>query len=321
MKKLLSRSTLIFVALLLAALSYRFHAQWGQRLFVSSQRPTPQQAANRFCDRIASWSDPAFVVKRMPGRPQARLVVSDFHGRSLVQTNLALCRLAAASGLQPLAATEDRKRASLSLVFGTDSDSLVWISIQQKQRQDFKLPARPQLALVAYCLPPENSRSWHALLKRAAVRTLIADQPLRTAGRDVLIALPLEPIGYPQQDPGPGTILLDDSDIQLRTKLVRFLKYAPKPAGFAASQGSRALKDQRVTSAVMRFCTAEHLLFLEPRFTANSLARESARANGCRYLTATAYVEQKTSAKSAAAMLAKALVEDDAFSQENAHPA
>jgi uncharacterized protein len=167
--------------------------------------------------------------------------------------------------------------------------------------------SRPRLALAAYGLPPENSRAWQALLRRTAVRTLISDQPLRTTAREVLVALPLEPIGYPKQDPGPGTLLLDDSETQLRTKLTRFSKNAPRPVGFAASQGSRALKDQRLTTVVMKFCAASNLLFLEPRFTANSLARESARACGCHYLTATLYVEQKASAKGAAAALANAL--------------
>jgi len=247
------------------------------------------------------------AVRRVPGRSQAVLAITDSRGQSLVQTNLALCRLAAADGLRPLAAVEDRKRSRLSLIFGAGADSLVWVSVQRKQRQNIMVPPRPRLALVAYGLPPENSRAWRNLLRRTAVRTLIADQPLRTISREVLVALPLEPIGYPKQDPGPGTILLDDSEAQLRTKLVRFSKYAPKPAGFSASQGSRALKDQRVTSAVMRFCAAQHLLFLEPRFTANSLARESAMASGCRYLTATVYIEPKASATSAAAALAKAL--------------
>ncbi|HTY09349.1 MAG TPA: divergent polysaccharide deacetylase family protein, partial [Candidatus Edwardsbacteria bacterium] len=268
---------LLTVALLLALAGYRTYHRWGPLLSGAGRRPTRRQIVSRFCGQIVSLSTGAFAVKRLPDRERSRLVVNDSRGQPLVQTNLDLCRLAETCGLRTLAATEDRRRARLSLVFGMAADSLVWVEVQRKQPPEALSPVRPRLALAAYALPPENSRAWQALLRRTAIRTLITDQPLRTAVREVLVALPLEPIGYPKQDPGPGTLLLDDGETQLRTKLTRFSKYAPRPVGFAASQGSRALKEQRLTTVVMRFCAAGGLLFLEPRFTANSLARESAR--------------------------------------------
>ena len=299
---------LLLVILLLIALGYRSYRRWGPRLFARGPRPAPRLAAQQFCGRVAKWSGADFVVKRATGQLAAALVISDYRGGPLVLTNLDLSRAAEAAGMTALAASEDRRNARLALVFGLGTDSLVWVTVQKKQRQAGPvLPARPRLALVAYDLPPENSRAWQALLRRTAVRTLIADQPLKSTAREVLVSLPLEPIGYPKEDPGPGTILLDDDEAQIRTKLIRFMKYAARPAGFAASYGSRALKDRRITAAVMKYCAAENLLFLEPRFTANSLAREAARSSGCRYVTATVYVEQKASAKSAAAALRGAL--------------
>ena len=101
--------------------------------------------------------------------------------------------------------------------------------------------------------------------------------------------------------------MLDDSESRIGAKLAKCFQLVPQPAGFAAEAGSRALKDKRITSLVMRFCADRTLVFLEPRFTANSLAREQAALSGCPFLTATVYVENKASLPSAAALIQSAL--------------
>lgn len=297
----------VAIAALLAVLGYRAVHRWKPAVFNHSQRPTPRQSAERFRSRLLAGSDSCFMAVSLTGDTISRLAIADSRGRSFVLTNLSLLRQARADGLDLLSATEDRRRQSLELVYGVPGRPLLAILIRRKHRSPAdSAAAKPRIALVAYRASDAGKSARAALARRSEIKTLVIDRPGSAAGRELLISLPLEPIGYPKEDPGPGTIRLDDSDAKVADKLARRRATVPNPVGFSADAGSRALKDKRIAALVAQFCADNRMVFLEPRFTANSLAREQSGASGCPYLTATAYIENRASVKSASAQIQSA---------------
>ncbi|MRR09929.1 hypothetical protein EG831_07635 [bacterium] len=302
----------VIAAILLSLLAYRVIVRWKPGVLRPGQRPTPRQAAQRFCRSLAADRDSGYVVKSESADTLFSLTVTDLRNRPFALTNLALARRARSCGIQLMSAVEDRKRDRLELVYGVAGRRLVSVSVRRRGGDASILASgRLRVALVAYGLAAADKAAKAALAGLPEIRTLIVDRPVAAAGRELLVSLPLEPIGYPKEDPGPGTILLDDSDSKVAAKLAKRFRIADRPAGFSVEAGSRALKDARITGLVARFCREKGLVLFEPRFTANSLAREQAATNGCPYLTATAYLEPKTSASAAAGKIRSALRRSD----------
>lgn len=296
------------VVVLLSFVAYRAAHRWRPSLFRGWQRPTPHQAAQRFCRALTASPGGGYRVETAASDSLFALTLTDLRDRPFALTNLMLARRALSCGIDLLSAAEDRKRERLELAYGLAGRPLVSVSVRRAKRDTVGQPAdRPRIALIVYGIATADKAAKSLLAEMPEVRTLIVDRPVATAGRELLVSLPLEPIGYPKQDPGPGTILLDDSDSKIAAKLAKRFRALDRPAGFAVEAGSRALKDERVTGLVARFCREKGMVLFEPRFTANSLAREQAAASGCPYLTATAYVEPQAAPKAAAARITAAL--------------
>ncbi|MCU0608010.1 MAG: divergent polysaccharide deacetylase family protein [Candidatus Edwardsbacteria bacterium] len=298
----------VFVAVLLSLLAYRAVLRWKPGIVRPPQGATPRQSAQRFCRSVAADRD-GYLVKSGTADSLFAMTLTDTRNRPFALTNLMLARRARACGIELLSAAEDRRRDRLELAYGVAGRPLVSVSVRRSGRESAGGPgdSRPRIALVAYGLAAADKAARSELAKLPEIRTLVIDRATAAAGRELLVSLPLEPIGYPKQDPGPGTILLDDSDSKVAAKLAKRFRIADRPAGFAVEAGSRALKDERITGRVARFCRENGLVLFEPRFTANSLAREQAAANGCPYLTTTAYLEPKVSAAAAAGRIRAAL--------------
>ena len=186
----------VIFAVLLVVLGYRAAIRWKPSVFKRSPRPTPRQSAERFRSLVLSRSDSGFVVKLRAADSIAGLTISDYQDRSFVLTNLALLRQARACGLDLLSAVEDRKRQSLDLVYGLANRPLLAIAIRKRTRTAAEPPAaRPRIALVAYGFSDADKAARAALAKRPEIRTLVVDRPGSAAGRELLVSLPLEPIG------------------------------------------------------------------------------------------------------------------------------
>jgi len=102
----------------------------------------------------------------------------------------------------------------------------------------------------AVSLPPATPNS-PALFKSA-----------RAHGREVLLQVPLEPINYPQVNPGPGTILVTMKPSQITALLRKYLDQARPVAGVANHMGSLATQDMTVMGAVYRELHRQRLPFL-----------------------------------------------------------
>lgn len=80
--------------------------------------------------------------------------------------------------------------------------------------------------------------------------------------REVVLHLPLEPVNYPQINPGPGTILVTMSPSQVAGRVRKFVDQAQPVVAVANHMGSLATQDQTVMTALFRELRRERLPFL-----------------------------------------------------------
>lgn len=98
----------------------------------------------------------------------------------------------------------------------------------------------------------------------------------RKAGHEVLLELPMEPFGYPQNDPGPYTLLTSLSAEENITRLEWLLSRFTGYAGVMNYQGARFTTSQSAMTPVMKSLNERGLLFVDNGGSARSLAPHTA---------------------------------------------
>ena len=101
---------------------------------------------------------------------------------------------------------------------------------------------------------------------------------LSESGKEVLLHLPMEPIGFPGVRPGPGVVLRSQSEEEIAATLERDLGTVPGASGINNHMGSAATADPRVMRAVAAVLARRGLFFLDSRTTTSSVARDAATA-------------------------------------------
>jgi len=104
-----------------------------------------------------------------------------------------------------------------------------------------------------------------------------AARDLEQSGKQVILHLPMEPRRYPQMRPGPGLVLLSQSEEEIARTLESDLESVPGAAGVSNHMGSAATADPRVMRAVVRVLARRGLFFLDSRTTEATVAREAAK--------------------------------------------
>jgi len=104
----------------------------------------------------------------------------------------------------------------------------------------------------------------------------------RESEREVFVLLPMEPRGYPQNDPGKNAILLDLSRIEIEDRVQRCLSAAAPVAGVMTRMGSAALNDPDVMKAVLGEMRRRGLPFLDAHGAGPSVVEEIGEMIGAR---------------------------------------
>ena len=143
-------------------------------------------------------------------------------------------------------------------------------------------PRTPRIAIVLWGLGLSKASTSAAIQQLPGEVTLAfapygrdlqdwADQA-RAAGHEVLLQLPMEPESYPDNDPGPHTLLTSlpvrDNLERLDWLLERFSGYV----GVTNYMGSRFTTSERHLRPVLKSLRERGLLFLDSRSAANSVA-------------------------------------------------
>lgn len=99
-------------------------------------------------------------------------------------------------------------------------------------------------------------------------------------GKTVLLHLPMQPIGYPKVDPGPGAILLTQSRQEIQEVLEKDVDSLSGIVGVNNHMGSEATADRRVMETVLKMLGEKGLFFIDSRTTPETVALKMARELG-----------------------------------------
>lgn len=141
----------------------------------------------------------------------------------------------------------------------------------------------------------------------------IVSQRARDAGRDVLVHMPMEPLGL--ADPGPNALRLglgrEDLELRARWAMAR----VPGAIGFNNHMGSRFTQDPAALRIAMSAIATEGLIFLDSRTSAASRGSAVARGLGLEVLERDVFIDHELDADAIMA----ALDEAETLAQRRGH--
>src|SRR5262249_34808117 len=147
----------------------------------------------------------------------------------------------------------------------------------------------PRIALVVTGLGISSSGTAHALKLRGPATLAFAPygadldriaSRARGDGHEILLQLPMEPFDYPDNDPGPQTLLTSLATEQnidrMQWLMSRFRGYV----GVASYMGSRFTANDAAFAPMLREVAKRGLMYLDDGSSPRSLAGQIAGANG-----------------------------------------
>jgi hypothetical protein len=99
----------------------------------------------------------------------------------------------------------------------------------------------------------------------------------RSKGLEIMIHMPMEPVEYPQVDPGPGTLLTSMSPDELIDQIDQNLNTLPGVKGVNNHMGSRMTSESTQMYQFFSVLKKRGLFFIDSRTTPESLCEPSAR--------------------------------------------
>ena len=98
------------------------------------------------------------------------------------------------------------------------------------------------------------------------------------AGKEILLHLPMEPIGYPGpgKDPGPNAVMFDLPESDMRARVRKALLEVPWRKGVNNHMGSRITPDRTRMNWILQEIKAAHCYFLDSRTEKDTVAYEVA---------------------------------------------
>ncbi len=117
----------------------------------------------------------------------------------------------------------------------------------------------------------------------------------RGKGHEVWAGVPMQPLSYPRNDPGPHTIKLDASTEQNAANLAWALAQAPGAVGAYNIMGSAVTRDEAVMTGVLRQLKAGDLMFLDARAAVDTVSRDLGQTLGMPVAVNDRYIESTPS--------------------------
>jgi polysaccharide deacetylase 2 family uncharacterized protein YibQ len=236
-------------------------------------------------ERVVEGRRPS-VAWRAGVRPEA----------SLLQINYAVSRILESRGVQVLSGRESagpRGEAWLDLRVGLPRRATHRLHVVRAARSGRPHDPEPvKLALVLFGFGEDAARadSFFSLPVPFAVAVLPGSKQspatfraARDNSREVVLHLPLEPINYPQVNPGPGTLLVTMKPGRIAGEMRRLLAQARPVAAVANHMGSLATQDMTLMRAVYHELRRRDLPFLHVAPVAGAVCRPLAADMGVVY--------------------------------------
>ncbi len=215
---------------------------------------------------------------------------------SLLQANYTIHRALEARGIEVLAGREHAGRhgeSMLTLVVGVHGRATHELTLARPARMnDRDEPTTARLAIVLYGFAADPELARHTLAVPLPFAVAIPPglpessalfKTARGSRREIVLHLPLEPINYPQVNPGPGAILVTMKPSQISGLTRRYIDQARDVAAVANLMGSLATQDATVMGAVYRELRRQRLPFLHVSPAAGSVCKSLAAELGVDY--------------------------------------
>lgn len=155
---------------------------------------------------------------------------------------------------------------------------------------------RPRIAILITGLGPSGAATETAINDLPGAVTLAFDPytrrldewiaRARAAGHEVLLGLPMEPVDYPRQDPGPYTLLTSLSPKENLERLELVLSRVSGYVGVTGMMGSRFTASQTNLIPVLDELKKRGLMFVDARSSAQSVAGSLAQSMGLPHVAA-----------------------------------
>jgi len=120
--------------------------------------------------------------------------------------------------------------------------------------------------------------------------------------REIVLHIPLEPVNYPQLNPGPGTLLVTLKPDRATGTMRRWLDRSGPVVGVANHMGSLATQDMTLMGAVYRELKRRHLPFIHVQPAAGAVCRSLAAEMGVVYDEPDAVLDLEARAKTPRAL-------------------
>jgi polysaccharide deacetylase 2 family uncharacterized protein YibQ len=105
-------------------------------------------------------------------------------------------------------------------------------------------------------------------------------QEANRRGRELMLHLPMEPKSYPSLDPGPGALLTEMGETEIRRTLEGDLSRVEGSRGVNHHMGSRFTERNDKMRIVLRELKKRNLFYIDSRTTKETVALETAREMG-----------------------------------------
>jgi polysaccharide deacetylase 2 family uncharacterized protein YibQ len=164
---------------------------------------------------------------------------------------------------------------------------------------------RPRVAIIITGLGPSGAAAETAINDLPGAITLAFDpysrrlgdwiDRARAAGHEVLLSLPMEPIDYPRQDPGPYTLLTSLSPKENLERLDLVLSRVSGYVGVTTMMGGRFTTSQTNLLPVLDELKRRGLMFVDARGSDQSIAGSLAQSLGLPEVAADAQLDAEAS--------------------------
>jgi polysaccharide deacetylase 2 family uncharacterized protein YibQ len=215
---------------------------------------------------------------------------------SLLQANAAIHQAVTEAGAVVLSGRESRSaegEARVTLLAGLPGRATHEVVLARSPRPEREqAPPGARLSLVVYGFGDdmEAARAWLALEEPFAVAIVPGTREAtsllkaaRDAHRPIVLHLPLEPINYPQVDPGPGAILVTMEPRRIVTTMRRWFDQASGAVAAANHMGSLATQDEQVMGAIYQELARRRVPFIHVERVPGAVAQSMAARHGVAY--------------------------------------
>jgi polysaccharide deacetylase 2 family uncharacterized protein YibQ len=155
----------------------------------------------------------------------------------------------------------------------------------------------------------------------ALARSRETAEALRAAGKEILLHLPLEPVGG-RANPGPGLLRTSMPASEIQTLLAADLGEVPGAVGVNNHMGSKATADPAFMDLLMSLLRRRGLFFLDSRTTEWTVAEAAARRHGVPFLSRNVFLDDVPREAAIEEQLTKvvAIARDKGFAVAIGHP-